>query len=53
MKRLTLLIGAREAIAIHQILPDRLGVAASGQSDFDGIPKRFAGARRRAAARLR
>ena len=47
------LIPAGEAAGVHQILPDRFGVAASGEAHFDRIPMRFAGAGRWAATRLR
>src|SRR5208283_1034299 len=47
------LIAAGEAIDIHQILPDRLGVATFAESRFNGFHIRFADAGRGASAGFR
>ena len=44
---------AGETVRIHQVLPDGLGVAASGQAHIDRVAIGFAGAGRGAAAGLR
>src|ERR1019366_2283683 len=41
------LIAAGEAAGIDQILPDRHGIAAAGEPQFDGVPMHRAGAGRR------
>lgn len=43
------LIPAGEAAGVNQILPDRFGVAASGETHFDRLPMRVTGAGRWAA----
>src|SRR5579885_1884217 len=40
-----------EAITVHQVLPNRHGIAALGQCSFDELAVRFAGARRQAGTR--
>src|SRR5436305_9746867 len=52
-KSFNTLVSAGEAIDIHQILPDCLGVAAFGESHFDGFDIGSAGAGRGAATGLR
>jgi hypothetical protein len=47
------MIPACEAAGVHQILPDGLGIAATGKAHFDGVSMRFAGAGRWAAAGFR
>ena len=47
------LIAAGEAADVDQILPDRHGVAALREPQFDGFPEGFAGAGRRTALRPR
>jgi hypothetical protein len=39
------LITADEAVIVHQVLPDPLGIAASGERLFDQLAVRFTGAR--------
>ena len=46
------LIAGGEAVGVHQILPDRHGVAATGEPHFDGFPVGFAGAGRGTATGL-
>src|SRR6202050_4285084 len=52
-KALDALIAAREAVGVHQVLPDRLGVAASRECYLDRLPVGLAGTRRGTAAGLR
>ena len=47
------LVAGGEAAGVHQILPDRHGVAAMGEPEFDGVPVGPAGAGRWTAAGLR
>ena len=47
------LIAGSETAGVHQVLPDRLGVAAPQESQFDRIPVGRAGAGRRTTTGLR
>ena len=47
------LVAGGETVGVHQILPDRHGVTATGEPEFDGIPVGCAGACRGTAIGLR
>src|SRR5215831_14668646 len=47
------LVAASEAVDVHQILPNRLGVTAPGEPQFDGLSVSLTGTRRTIAVGLR